>query len=162
MDRPNIPPDMGDVTERILEAVNEYLRANRMASAAFAEAVGVSPQSFSNWRTRGVPARHYAKIAKILGMSVEDLLGTTGKPVTHDAQQSIDADARITALEMVVKALWRAAFLPTANETQRQFLEALQSQLEGLSQSRGSSVRPEQADHLSATLADALERLTAR
>jgi transcriptional regulator with XRE-family HTH domain len=40
----------------------------------FAEKVSQTKQSVTNWRSRGIPPKHHAKVAKVFGITVEELL----------------------------------------------------------------------------------------
>jgi hypothetical protein len=56
---------------------------DRGTSAAFAKALEMSPQRLSNWKTRGIPASELPQVAAALGISVEEYLAASGRPVTR-------------------------------------------------------------------------------
>lgn len=51
------------------------LQVQNMTRADLGRAIDVSDQTLYNWSKRGVPASHYAAIARVLRCSIEQLIG---------------------------------------------------------------------------------------
>lgn len=80
--------------EPIVKALR-WAREKGMNQSAFADRVGCTPQDVTNWKKRGMPADWHARVATVLGRSVDELLstkaainGTTGQPMAQDLSQA--------------------------------------------------------------------------
>lgn len=58
-----------------IERALKRAEAIGLSQTDLAERLGLLPQNVNNWRRRGMPAAQHAKVAKILGWTVEQLLG---------------------------------------------------------------------------------------
>jgi transcriptional regulator with XRE-family HTH domain len=56
----------------------------------FAEAMGVDKQHVTNWKRRGMPASRYEKAARILDITVDELLGGPANAVRSTSRVSDD------------------------------------------------------------------------
>jgi hypothetical protein len=61
--------------------IGKALKAQHMTWADLGRTIGVTDQVINNWSRREVPAKHHAAIARVLGWSIEHLLGE-GEPPT--------------------------------------------------------------------------------
>lgn len=67
------------MSARPLDKLIEWAAANRIRDITLATKLGIGKQTLSNWKRRGaVPPREYPKVAGIIGISVDELIG--GKP----------------------------------------------------------------------------------
>jgi transcriptional regulator with XRE-family HTH domain len=66
---------MKPVINRMLRRIDDL----GMSQAEFARAIGESPQNVGNWKTRGaIPANKLTIVAKVLGITVDQLLTDRG------------------------------------------------------------------------------------
>lgn len=72
--------------ERPIDRALRWAKEKGMTQSAFAAAMGVQPANVTNWKARGMPAEHHAKVAAILGHSVDELLGMD----THDSSPTVE------------------------------------------------------------------------
>lgn len=52
-------------------------RAKGMNQTEFAVEMGVLPQHVTNWKKRGMPPEHHRQAAKVVGITIDELLGET-------------------------------------------------------------------------------------
>lgn len=110
------------VIERALKIAKELHGWNQ---AEFASRIEANKQHITNWKTRGMPAARYAKVAKVLGITVDELLGsapvTRIEKATKIAEPSVMAyDVKLTEPAVIFAAEW--AKLPPALQAQVQSL----------------------------------------
>lgn len=60
--------------------ITKGLKAQSLTRADLGRAIDVSDQTLYNWSKRGVPASHYAAIARVLRCSIEQLIGEDELP----------------------------------------------------------------------------------
>lgn len=60
--------------------ITKGLKAQNMTRADLGRTIEVSDQTLYNWSKRGVPASHYAAIARVLRCSIEQLIGEDEQP----------------------------------------------------------------------------------
>lgn len=76
---------MGDEVQRILELA----RGLGLTKAELARRIGESQQVLNNWRRRGaIPGRKLVKVARALGVTVEELVARKG----HGGGQGVKED----------------------------------------------------------------------
>lgn len=64
-----------------------FRRLGQGGAAAFAASLNVSEQRVSNWKRRGVPSRELPRIAREIGITVEDYLREAGQAPSHTVEQ---------------------------------------------------------------------------
>ncbi|MGL4573947.1 MAG: helix-turn-helix domain-containing protein [Burkholderiaceae bacterium] len=65
-----------------------------MNQTQFGAALGKDPQTITNWKQRGLPPEHYVDVAKVLGVTVEELV--TGTPAVKDLAAAVAAGLGLT------------------------------------------------------------------
>ena len=70
---------------RPIDRVLALARERDMDQTALARAMDVQPQHVTNWKTRGIPAAQLPIAAKVLGCSVDYLLGREPPPLALDS-----------------------------------------------------------------------------
>lgn len=69
------------MAERPIDRALRIAKERHLNQARFAEALhkaglsGTLPQHITNWKKRGLPPEHYAIVARVLGITVDELLG---------------------------------------------------------------------------------------
>jgi transcriptional regulator with XRE-family HTH domain len=82
---------MGKVTQAEVSRMLELARGLDLTQAELAKRIGESQQVVNNWKRRGaIPGRKLAKLARALGVSVEEFL--TGQRPGADERADFDPD----------------------------------------------------------------------
>lgn len=91
----------------------------------FAQRIGAEKQHITNWKKRGMPPARHAKVAEVLGISVDELLGKKPRQQVITTQQV--KEPTVMAYNIQVS---RAAMLFAAEF--EKLTPALQSQLQSM------------------------------
>lgn len=62
------------MAETPIERALRIARAKGMNQTKFAREMGVLPQHVTNWKKRGMPPEHYRQAAKVVGITIDELL----------------------------------------------------------------------------------------
>jgi len=107
---------------RMADPTAEYvfaLAAQRgWSQVEFAEKVSQTKQSVTNWRSRGIPPKHHAKVARVFGITVEELLaaGKAAKGPRESLKQIFGVE--LTAEAAHFAAEWMALRSPLRAQVQ--------------------------------------------
>jgi hypothetical protein len=69
------------MNERPIDRVLGWARDIGLNQTELANRLGVTPQDITNWKKRGMPPEHHAPAARLLGRTVELVLGIASAPV---------------------------------------------------------------------------------
>lgn len=103
----NNPFSLGRMELRPIDRALRRAREKGMNQSLFAERLGVEPQHITNWKRRGMPPEWHARVAQVLGYTVDELLGlisevrpifsTKYPPAPEEDEETLDAVAQPAA-----------------------------------------------------------------
>jgi transcriptional regulator with XRE-family HTH domain len=117
-----LPAMTDEVIDRALKIAKDRHGWNQ---PEFAQRIGAEKQHITNWKARGMPPARYAKVANVLGITVDELLGNKPAKQTTSANRISEPtvvayDVKLTESAVMFAAEW--AKLPPALQAQVQSL----------------------------------------
>lgn len=87
---------LGAMDKRPIDRALELAEARDWTQARFAAEIGATDQDITNWKKRGLPSKRFAKVAEVLGCSIDTLVGRQPGELAGKASLGVRATGTLT------------------------------------------------------------------